>query len=167
MSSTPIDPALVADVARDALTRVAPEELPLFRATATAYFKRRDQLPVDVDDDADDMLAFGDAVDLSMVTPVVLAVATAVVQLVSSEVAKAAGRRAGESLGDYVAAAFKRLGRKDAPQSAVAAAPTLTSDQLARVRQVAFDKAVQLRLPSGQANLLADAMVGTLAVSAT
>jgi hypothetical protein len=38
----------------------------------------------------------------------------------------------------------------------------LTAAQLAQVRAVAYEKACQLKLPDGQANLLADAIKGTL-----
>jgi hypothetical protein len=159
------DRALVSEVARQVVRQTAPEELPLFSATAAAYFERADRASRPLDD-RDDMLGFGEAVDLTMVTPVALAVASAVVQLVATEIAKATAKRAAEAATDSVAAFFQglRTSSKTEPGTASAATPTLTAAQLAEVRQVAFDKACQLKLPIAQADVLADGVVGTLAV---
>jgi hypothetical protein len=166
MMSATIDSTLVAEVARAAVTRVAPHELPLFRATAAAYFKRADQVSHQRQND-DDMLGFGGVVDVSMVTPVALAVASAVVQLVATELAKSMGKRTGDALVDRVAGAFKGPRRLESPQFATDQAPALTPAQLERVRVVAIDKALRLRLPKSQADRLADAVISTLALPAS
>jgi hypothetical protein len=66
---------------------------------------------------------------------------------------------------DLVKRAFKPLRAASARAEPAAAAPELTDKQLQQVRTIALEKATQLGLPGTQAELLADAVIGELAVT--
>jgi hypothetical protein len=157
-----VDHTLVSELARAAVAEAAPQELPLFAVTAEAYFER----PHAVDaapDDPDDLLGFGGAADLTMLTPVALAAASAVIQFIIAEAGKATRKEAEGAIGDGVAAIFKKLPHIGSTEPVAAQMlPTFTTAQLAEVREVAFEKCRELRLPVNRANLVADAMVGSL-----
>lgn len=149
--------AAVAALARAAVTRTAPEELPLFRATSEAFFERPDELG---ENRRDAMLGFGLEAAVVLVTPVALEVAKDVIFWLRDQVAARAGER-GEAALDWVAARLGAGPQEDAaPQGA-----GLTDEQLAQVRELALAKATQLQLPETKAELLADALVGSLATS--
>jgi hypothetical protein len=153
---------LVADLARTVINEVAPHELPLFRPVSTAYF---------VDPDAvvrqrprDELLAFGTE-SLLALTPYVLAIATPVIGLLLDGVRKAVQEESADVVRPLVRRLIRRTPRdgEGEPQAAAALLP-LTPDQLGEVRRLAVEKARQLDLPEATAKLLADAMVGSLAV---
>ena len=77
MSAVPSDDALVEALARSAVEQVAPEELPLFRATSEAYFA--DPSSLEPGRSRDDMLGFGVDAALVLVSPVALQVAKEVI----------------------------------------------------------------------------------------
>jgi hypothetical protein len=64
------DDELVALLARAAVERAAPEELPLFRATSSAYFE--DPGALERQASKDDMLGFGPGAVVVLLTPVAL-----------------------------------------------------------------------------------------------
>jgi hypothetical protein len=61
--------------------------------------------------------------------------------------------------------AFKPLRAATEGTEPAAATPELTDKQLEQVRTIALEKARQLGLPANQAELLADAVIGELAVA--
>lgn len=145
---------VASDMARDAVARTAPHELPLFRATSTAFFERADWSRLD-QQVQEDLLGFGMADVATMVTPAALLVAAQVTGFLVTTLQQALADESGELIGEQVQRLFARFRSADEP------AP-LTPEQLARVREMAFTRARQMRLPEQQANLLADAIVGSL-----
>jgi hypothetical protein len=149
---------LVAELARLALERAAPEELVLFQETAEEYF--RDPQAVLDPRRRDEALGFG--IEVAMLTPYVLAVATPVIRFLASTVAEAAGQEAKP----LVTRIVRRLLRRPEPaaEAAESAPPPLSTDQLRQVREIAYQRATRLGLDEDQAVLLADSVVGGLVV---
>jgi hypothetical protein len=155
----PVDNEVVDEVARGLVAQTAPQELPLFRATSEAYFADPDQVLAGKED-RDEMLGFGAEAVVTLVTPVALEVAKTVVGYLATQLVSVMEQHAGEAIATQVRKLFHRdTAGADAP-------PPLTSDQLARVRDLALEKARQLNLADNQAHLLADAMVGSLSLDA-
>ena len=155
------DDALVATLARSAVERTAPEELPLFRATSEAYL--RDPASLDARRSGDEMLGFGVDAALVLVTPVALSVARDIVSFLVAQ----ARTQAHERGADAVDRLFDRLlGRKHgAGSEAGDGAAELSDEQLEQVRALALEKATLLELPEDKARLLADSLVGSLATA--
>jgi hypothetical protein len=150
---------LIADLARDLVAQTAPHELPLLPAVSSAYFKDPDKA-LKSRDGEDRMLGFGAEEVVPFLTPVALAVTTQVVTFVSEEVRKSVEDNSSSVIGELV----KRMFKKFRPAGEDEKPPPLTPEQLARVRRLAIEKARQLNLPQARAELLADSMVGSLAV---
>jgi hypothetical protein len=154
------DPELAVDLARDVLGQVAPEELPLFGVTSELY--RRDPGAVEAQAGSEEMLGFGAEVIAAM-TPIVLSVAGAVVNVLLDQVRAAAAAESEGVVRSMVHRLFRSFGASsDAGEDRSVA---LTKDQLRAVRQVAVDRARALKLPDAEAELLAEAMVGSLATA--
>src|SRR4051794_23947910 len=68
-----IDDALVVEVARGVVRQVAPQEMPLFRANSEVY-RKDPQKALRGESGRDQILAFGAGLDVTLLTPVVLAV---------------------------------------------------------------------------------------------
>ena len=148
---------LIEALAQLALERAAPEELALFPETAEEYF--RDPQAAVAPRGRDEAVGFG--LDLALMTPYILAVAVPVVRYLAGIVQQSVGRELDAS----VSAAIKRLLRRhgDAQPSAPEV-PVLTSEQLREVRSTAYARAVGLGLDESRATLLADSVVGGLAL---
>jgi hypothetical protein len=147
---------LVVELAQLALEKAAPEELVLFQETAEEYF--RDPQAVLDPGRRDEALGFG--LELAMLTPYVLAVATSVIRFLASTVAEATG----EEAKPMVTGLVRRLLRRPEPPSGSAGeAPPLSAGQARQVRDIAFQNAKRLGLDDDQAALLADSVVGGLA----
>ncbi len=159
---------LVADLSREVVARIAPQELPVFRAHSRAYFADQGQV-LRGGQGQDEMLGFGVGEAVAFLTPVVLPVMTAVVQYLTVEVTKSARAEGATLIGERVKQLFKRFRPAEATgeYGHAASPPVLTQEQLGQVRQVAFEKALQLKLSAERAGLLADAVVGNLATAAT
>ena len=93
--------ALVAALARATVEKVAPEELPLFRATSEAYFENPQAL--EQKGGKDEMLGFGVDAALLLVTPVALQVARDVIGFLGEQLRERA-REQGEGAIDRVIA---------------------------------------------------------------
>jgi hypothetical protein len=153
-----VENELVAELARLALEQAAPEELVLFQETAEEYF--RDPQGVLDRGRRDEALGFG--LDMALLGPYVLAVATPVVRFLASTVAGAVG----EELKPMLARLVRRLLRQpdSGPEGDGQAPPPLSPDQARRVRDIAYRRARELGLAEGQAELLADSVVGGLVI---
>ncbi|MBA2669598.1 MAG: hypothetical protein H0U67_04425 [Gemmatimonadetes bacterium] len=79
--STTIPNHLVSDIARDVVQQVAPRELPLFAATSRAYFEQPDRLMRR--NAGDRTLGFGPEFAIAL-TPVILMVVKATIELLST-----------------------------------------------------------------------------------
>ncbi|MDQ6774494.1 MAG: hypothetical protein M3024_16190 [Candidatus Dormibacteraeota bacterium] len=148
-------PDVVVEVSRVLVTRLAPEELPLFHALSGLYLAN----PAGLERggrERDEVLGFGVEGASMLVTPVVLTTVAEVVKHVVEQLAVTGALQGLGSAGSALHRVF-HLSR-GAP-----AAPALTAAQLAAVRQVALEKATAMRLPQARAGLLADAIVGSLA----
>ncbi len=180
--SEAVDEELIASVAREQVAQLAPQELPLFRAQSAAYFEDP-QKALQGDRAGEDMLSFGPEVAFALLTPVILSVTSTVLGAVAEELAKTLGEESRGVVGDLVRRLFRRppAGVQDAGSGAGGAGraggaggaggapppevPVLTAAQLARVRQSAFERARLLNVPEARASLLADSLVGSLALA--
>ena len=164
MAQQTIDDELVAELAREAVAKTAPQELPLFRATKEAYF-RDPEGTLRAQKAKDEMLGFGVETAVTLLAPIALAVGKDVIQYLVAQAGEAAKDEGGPRLRRLVRRMF---GKTDGAEPAAAEAvddpepPALTPEQLAEVRAIAVEKARQLNVPPEQAELLADAMVGDL-----
>jgi hypothetical protein len=149
---------LIIEISRDLIAQIAPQELPLFRAHSQAYFDDpAEALKQPVGEDG--MLEFGVGDAVVFVTPIVLAIASEIVVFLSGEIRTSFAKQSADLVGDLVKKLFKRF-RTEKEQP-----PALTDAQLAQVRKIAYQKARQLKIAEAQAALLADALVGGLAVT--
>jgi hypothetical protein len=156
------DKQLVANVARDVVSQMAPQELPLFRATSEAYFKDPHKT-LQTQSGKDEMLGFGTGEAVSFLTPIALAVMGEVIKYLFEQVKLATKAESAAWISDMVKAMFKKLTPTGkAAQSKPAA---LTPEQLSQVRQIVIRKARQLKLPDDKARTLADTVIGGLAIA--
>lgn len=151
---------LAVEVARDQVARLAPQELPLFRPLSEEYL-RDPETALRPRTGRDEMLGLGPDVAASFVTPVVLAVSQGVLQFLAEDIKKSYGVDASAP----ITAILRKLFRRPRPDLSDESTPRLTAAQLERVHQLALDKARLLDLPEPQARLLAESLVGGLAVS--
>lgn len=165
---------LIADLARDAVTEIAPHELPMFRLQSEAYFKDPDSA---LEDHAgkEDMLGFGAGAAAAFLTPAVLAVMTVIVKFVADEVKESVQEEGADLISDIVKRMFKKFrpeekkegeGKKDESKKdkGKEGPLPLTPEQLKKVRELAFEQALQLRLSENTAETLAESLVGSLVV---
>ena len=151
--------ALVAALARAAVEKAAPEELPLFRATSEAYFENPQAL--EQKRGKDEMLGFGVDAALLLVTPVALQVARDVIGFLGEQLRERA-REQGEGAIDRVIA---RLVNRNGGDGDAEPVEELTDEQLEQVRALAIKKGRALKLSDERATLLADSLVGSLALA--
>ncbi len=154
MASVPLDvPAdqrdLVVAIARRALDQVAPQEVPLLELTASEYFE--DPEAVLTSGSRDEPLGFG--LDVSVVTPQVLALAAAAAQFLLAVASSAAG----EALGPRIQALVRRLMRAE-PEPP----PAIDRELADRLHAVTMERAAALGVETTQATVLADSIVGAL-----
>jgi hypothetical protein len=160
VSEGPADGALVERLARVAVTQAAPEELPLFRPISEAYAK--DPGSLEQDGSGDQMLGFGVEMAAVLVTPVALRVSRDVLDFVVEHV-RGRVRTEGAAAIDGVIDRVLRRKEGGAPAAAPEDDLGLTGEQLEHVHALALEKAQLLKLPPATAELLADALVGSLA----
>jgi hypothetical protein len=141
-----------AELARELVASLAPQELPLFGAVSRAFLEAGGEVRQGRGG-GDEVLGFGLAEAAALLTPAALAVSVAVGRHLAEEIRKAFVAEAS----GFVAAQLRRLFRREP------AAVTLTQAQLAQVRAIALEAAGRVRLPADRAALLADALVGRLA----
>ena len=144
---------LVAELAHNALAKAAPDELPVFFDISQEYFA--DPQGTLSATGSDTQVGFG--LELAMITPVALAVGGAVVQSIASHLA---GRLVSAGERGLLAMARRVFRVGSGPPEL-----TLTTKQAQHVRFLAFEKARALGMPDAQAQLLADAFVGAIAVA--
>lgn len=150
------DAALVTDVARDVLSEIAPDELPIFPAASRAY----------VADPAaalrglgtkDEMLGFGLEALAAAATPVVLIVVSEVFQFLAGVATKAVADGLTREISDIVKAMFKRF-RPSAP----GIPSVLTRENIATIHGNVLLAAQRLRLSQDKALALANAVTAQL-----
>ena len=150
------DAVLIADVARDVLSEIAPDELPIFPAASRAY----------IADPAaalrglgakDEMLGFGIEALAVAVTPVVLVVVTEVFQFLTGVAAKAVADGLAKEISEIVKAMFKRF-RPSTPSIP----SVLTREHIAAIHGNVLLAARRLRLSQDKALALANAVTAQL-----
>ena len=150
---------LVGDLSRDVVMQVAPQELPLFRANQEAFFRNADELTAN-QTSRDDMLGFGQGEMLALMTPAVLLVTQQVVLFVMEQVKKSVQEQGATLIDESVKNMFKKFRREEGKQPS-----PLTAEQLAQIRKIAVKKGQELKLSEERARLLADALIGSLAIA--
>ena len=150
---------LVAALARATVEKAAPEELPLFRATSEAYFE--DPKALERNQGKDEMLGFGVDAAMVLMTPVVLQVAKDVVGFLGEQLRERAREQGEGAIDRLIARIVNRRGGNGEDEPMV----ELTEDQLEQVRALAIKKGRALKLSDERATLLADSLVGSLALA--
>lgn len=150
---------LIADVACDIVAQIAPQELPLFRATSTAYFKDSNKL-LKHQTGKDEMLGFGIEETVSLQTPTILFVMAAVVTFVTEALKESLVECSADLNSHRTQKMFKKF--RSFPQNDASNPSPLTFQQITQVRKLAYERSLQLKLSDTQANILADAVVATL-----
>jgi hypothetical protein len=152
----------VVMMARDLVSELAPQEIPLFRANSEAYFKDPQKM-LEGKTGKDEMLGFGTGEAISLLTPVILSVSVEVVKFVTEEVKKSLKTESASVINDVVKSMFKKYRPPEAP-AGQPASPALTAQQLQEIHKLTLLKARQLNLQESQARQLADALVSGLVV---
>ena len=150
----------VSEFARDLLTELAPQEKALFRSISESYFKNPEKTLSD-NKAKDEMLGFGAAEAVTLLTPIILAVSGDVIKFLLAEAQKAMQSESTNLINEKVKSWFNKFRQKDDKKSST----PLTSDQLEQVRKIAMKKAKQLKLSEKNTKLLADAIIGSLATA--
>ncbi len=159
---------LVNELSQIMLRDIAPEELVLYDETAEDYFA--DPEFIEKNRPREEAVGFG--LDLAMLTPYVLAVATVAVRFLATAVTDAAHDELRDELRPVIADSVKRLFRREPTQAADDHAsaghqkrsPGLTLEDGREIRRIALQRARQSGLDDERASLLADALVGALFV---
>ncbi len=163
-----VDQSRVEALAQLAVQQTAPDELALFPVAATAYFEDPQRAVKAAKANAgDDVLGIGvemaDAIP--MVSTAALWVAQQVVTWIGSEVRASLEEESGGVIRSWVRRVLRRLGMGTDEEKSPDGAESLTPEQLARVRQVALQRAQEV-LPEEEARAVADAVVAGLALPA-
>jgi hypothetical protein len=150
---------LVTELAEAVLGQAAPEELAVFDETAEEFFENPDR--VLHPRSRDEPVGFG--LEISLLTPYVLAVVGPVVSFLVSLVANSVKEGSKTFAAEWVRSLFKRKEETSTPGTVSPAA--LTPEEARRVHDVAYERATLLGLPATTAALLADSVVGGLLVA--
>ncbi len=153
---------LIADLSRDIVAQTAPQELPLFRTMSAAYFKNPDKV-LKGQSGKDEMLGFGEVEVAMALTPIILDIMSKVVQFVIAQVQKSVATNSANLIDDLVSKMFKEF--RPAEKKDQENPPALTTEQLTQIHNLAYQEARKLALSDARAGLLADSIVGSLAVA--
>lgn len=153
-SSSPADRELITALTAAALDRAAPDELVVLDDTAEEYFA--DPAALLHPRGRDEAVGFG--VEIALITPYLLAVASPVVKFLLDTVTGAAQ----DAAKPVVVRVARRLIRGGRPDPGAGAVPPLSADQVRYAREIAFGQARRLGLAEAQSALLADAIAGGL-----
>jgi hypothetical protein len=141
---------LVGDIARDVVTQLAPQELPIFRAVSDAYFANPESALKNLKSE-DGVLGFGLDPTAFLFTPVVLHVVSELVQFLLPIAKKAVQDRVGSEVAELSKRLFKRFGRSTPP--------LLTQEDLTSLHRKVVQAAKNLHLSDERAAALANAVV--------
>jgi hypothetical protein len=151
--------ALTAELAWNAVSVTAPDELSIFEETAADYFADPQRsLSAARGDEA---VGFG--LELALVTPTVLAVAAAALHALGAIVSDAF-KSEGQPVARRLIRRLFRLPDRDS-HPAESAPPPLSVEQARHVRSAAYNRAVALGMSHPEAGILADAIAGRLLVA--
>ena len=142
---------IVGSLGRELVSRLAPEELPLYPSLLSRFEGKNGGRGKA--SSRDQILGFGIGETAVLLTPVILSFARAFWDALVAEAAQT-------TLHGVLKHLHLHLGRAGRPAGS---GVPLTAEQLKLVRTVAEREVGRLQVPTGQAKLLADAMVGLLA----
>lgn len=143
---------LTRELGRLAVHRAAPDELAIFDDLAVEYFA--DPQAALRPPNRDETLGFG--LDLTLLTPYVLAVIAYVLPLLNDMLSEAAKEQGSALIGSWLGHLIRREPRP--------AAVGLSVEQARQVQAVAFEQARRAGLDDGRARLVADSIVGAVTV---
>ena len=150
------DAILVTDVAREVVSEIAPQEMPIFAAVSRAYF-------ADPDDalkhfrSKDHVLGFGMEALAVLLTPVILQILSEVFEFLTTVAKKGVEDGVKKEVSELVAAMFKKF------HSSKPTIPSiLTKDQIGLVHGNVLLAAKKLRVPADKAESLANAVTAQL-----
>jgi hypothetical protein len=147
----------VRELARLVVSQLAPEELPVFAVVADACLTDPDRM-VSGREDVRERLGFGVGEVATLTTPFAVLAATEAVKYLTAA-ALDVGRGAA---GRVFLRKSKGAQRKAAEETQRL---ELREDQVRELRRIVLEKALQLGLPEAKAELLADAIVGSIAAA--
>ena len=159
MSTSEFD-RLATEVGREIVAQAAPQELPLYRSISQSYLEAPEQIDRKTVS-KDEMLGFGVGAAVTYLTPTLLAVLSWVLKFLAEELKSSVHDQ--HLVGDILKKLFSKPANAPVAKTAEVA---LTHDQLERIRKLAYDKGRELKLKNAEASLLADAIIGKLAISA-
>lgn len=145
----------VTSLARDAVSAVAPEEMPFFAATSEAYFRDPGRVLAG-DRGGDEVLGSGIDTVVALVSPVALAVASAVYQQLTDKAGAAVVRGGGK----LVRRVFRR--RRGSLEPAAQLPATLSEEERERVAHVVRERAQALGLTGSKVDALVDSVLASL-----
>jgi hypothetical protein len=137
------------------LASVAPDELAVLDESAQEYFAD----PAAALADGREDVPLGSGLDVAMITPYLMAVASAVLPVLgqfTADIAKDVGK---DLIKDPIVTAIRRLFRRSPAEPPAAA---LTPAEMDQVRAVVLRQSAALGLPPSKAELIANATVGAL-----
>ena len=146
---------LMIDIARDLVTRTSPQELPFFEETSEAYLANPSRM-LKGQEGQEEALGFDvvSAASTFLITPAVLAVVDEVMRKIADKVTESGA----------VSKVLQKLHLTRKTPAKVTLPLGLTPEQMRQVHETAREKARQCNLPEAQAELLADSLVGKLAM---
>ncbi|MGY3516516.1 hypothetical protein ACVMYR_09405 [Micromonospora sp. PTRAS2] len=148
---------------RSMVRRTAPDELAAIEIYLKAYRANPAMVRRIGQGGADDATGFG-GLD-SSITPYALAIASSVITFVATEAGEAIRAESSDRIRLWVKRIFNRSSPEGAAAVEMSIAASLTPEQLQLVRDAAYRKARSMRLSEATASNLADALVGSLALS--
>jgi hypothetical protein len=141
---------VVKSIGMELVTRLAPEELPLYPSLVNQFEGTNDG--GGKASSGDQILGFGAGEAMILLTPVILSFARSFWQALVDQAAQTALRGVLQHL------QVRRTGHQHGAKEV----PRLSEEQVQLVRKIAEQQARRLNVSDGQAGLLADAMVGVL-----
>lgn len=155
----PADAILVTDVARDVLSEIAPQEMPIFAATSRAYFADPDAALKKIRS-TDDVLGFGmDALTI-LLTPAVLHIVSEVFEFLVRVAKKSTEDGLAKEIPQLIRAMFTRFRGSEPDVPSV-----LTREQLGLIHGNVLLAARKLHLPADKAQSLANAITAQLVLA--
>lgn len=153
------DTALVTDVARDVLSEIAPQEIPILVAASRAYFADP-TAALRQASSKDNVLGFGVEAAAVVVTPAVLLVMSEALDFLTRVAKKAIEEGLTAEIPQVIKAMFRKF------HSSTPAVPSvLTKEQLALIHGNVQLAAKKLRLSPDQARSLANAVTAQLVLA--
>ena len=147
----------IKDISRQVVVQTAPEELDLFDELSQEYYQNP-QPPRRAANARDDELSFGLEDTLIAITPVAMAMASTVMTFLVGQVVKAGKEESANLIQKKIKALFN-------PQPTPQGPPPLTREQLQQVQELARGVAIQYGVKANQADKMATALVGSLALA--